>query len=171
MWALTSAFIDIALHRRSPQDLPASQPLFRLALIAYGIVLFATLAIVPTTRSQLMLIVVGPAVDLAALFLLLKLVGKPGRFLQTAIAMFGVAVLLNALALPVLYWDEALGAAPEQMTAPRFVLLIMLFWSLDILGYILSKSADWPYIVGLSIVVVYELTSLAVLEAIFPAAG
>lgn len=171
MWSLISVLFDIALHRRGPEELPASQTLLRLALVAYGVVLLATLSIVPTTQAELLVVVIRPVVDIAALYLLLNLTNKTERFLQAATATFGVAVILNVLALPVLYWDEALAAPPGEMTGPAVLLLLMFFWSLDIFGFIVSRAISQPYIVGLAVVVGYELTSMAVLEAILPAAG
>ena len=171
MWPLISVFFDIALPRRGPEALPASHALLRFALVAYGVVLLATLSVVPMTQAQLLVIVVRPAVDIAALYLLLKLVNKAERFLQAVTATFGTAVILNALALPVLYWNEALAAPEGEMTGPTLLLLLLFFWSLDIFGFIVSRAISQPYVVGLAVVVGYELTSMAVLEAILPAAG
>ena len=171
MWSLIPVFFDIVLHRRGPDDLPASQTLLRLALIAYGAVLLATLSVVPMTEAQLLVVVVRPVVDIAALYLLLKVTDKTERFVQAATATFGCAVIVNVLALPVLHWNEALAAPPGEMTGPALLLLLMFFWSLDIFGFIVSKAMSQPYIVGLAVVVGYELSSMAVLEAILPAAG
>src|SRR5690606_29654273 len=64
VWPLISVFFDIALHRRGPEALPASHALLRFALVAYGVVLLATLSVVPMTQAQLLVIVVRPAVDI-----------------------------------------------------------------------------------------------------------
>lgn len=171
MWSLISVFFDIALHRRGPEALPASQSWLRAALVAYGVVLLATLSVVPTTQARLIAIIVQPIVDIAALYLLLELVNQREKFLQVATAAFGTAVILNVLALPILFWRETLAAPPEQTAGPDLLLLVLFFWSLDVLGFIVSRAIARPYIVGLAIVVVYELTSIAVVEAISPAAG
>jgi len=171
VWLLISVFFDVVLHRRGPEALPASQAWLRGALVAYGLVLLATLSVVPTTQARLIAIVVHPIVDIAALYLLLELVNQREKFLQVATAAFGTAVILNVLALPILYWREALAASPEQTAGPNLLLLVLFFWSLDVLGFIVSRAIARPYIVGLAIVVVYELTSIAVVEAISPAAG
>lgn len=171
MWPLAAAFIDIALHRRGPEDLPASQPLLGRVLIAYATVVLATLAVISATQAQVIWILFEPAVAIVAVYLLLRLVAKEPLFLQTAAALFGTAVFVNVLALPVLCWNELLGGPPGELNAPGFLLLLLYVWSIDIAGYILSRAIGSSYIVGLAIVIGYEFASLAVLQALIPPAG
>src|SRR5690606_8778540 len=107
--------------------------------------------------------------DLAVVFLVLQVFDKGRRFLQTATALVGTGVMLSLINIPLLHWDEVLQAPPTELTTPRFLMLLLFVWSLDIAGHILSKALGKPYIVGVSIVVVYELASLSLLEALFPA--
>lgn len=171
MWPLAAAFIDIALHRRGPEDLPESQYLMGSVLVAYAAVVLATLAVISATQAQVLWILLEPAISIVAVYLLLRLVAKEQLFLQTATALFGTAVFLNLLALPALHWNEALALPPEAMSAPRLLLLLLYFWSIDIAGYILSRALGSSYIVGLAIVIGYEFTSLAVLQALIPPAA
>lgn len=171
MWPLSRAFIDIALHRSGPQDLPASQFLLGAVLVAYAIVNFLALTVISVTQRDVMLLLIEPIVDLGVVFLVLKLFEKTRRFLQTATALVGTGVILSLIYIPVLHWNEVLQAPPTELTAPQVLALLLLVWSLDVAGYILSKALGKPYIVGVSIVVVYELASMSLRQALFPAAS
>jgi hypothetical protein len=169
VWPLSLAFVDIALHRRGPEDLPASQFLLGLVLVAYGFVSVLALIVISATRPDVVLLVIELIADLAVVFLVLQVFDKGRRFLQTATALVGTGAMLSLINIPLLHWDEVLQAPPTELTTPRLLMLLLFVWSLDIAGHILSKALGKPYIVGVSIVVVYELASLSLLEALFPA--
>lgn len=169
MWPLTAAFIDIALHRRGPEDLPASQFLLGLVLLAYLVVSALTLTVISATRTHVILVLLELVADLGVVFLLLQFFQKGTRFLQTATALVGTGVVLGVIYIPLLRWDELLAAPPTELTTPRFLILLLFIWSLDVAGFILSRALGKPYIVGVSIVIVYELASMNLREALFPA--
>ncbi len=169
MWPLTAAFIDIALHRRGPEDLPASQFLLGLVLLAYLVVSALTLTVISATRTHVILVLLELVADLGVVFLLLQFFQKGTRFLQTATALVGTGVVLGVIYIPLLRWDELLAAPPTELTTPRFLILLLFIWSLDVAGFILSRALGKPYIVGVSIVIVYELASMALRDAFFPA--
>jgi hypothetical protein len=169
VWPLSLAFVDIALHRRGPQDLPASRFLLGLVLIAYALVSALALFVISATRSDVILVGIELIVDLGVVYLVLKVFEKTRRFLQTAIALVGTGVVLSLINVPLLQWDEMLQAPPTELTTPRLLMLLLFIWSLDIAGHIVSKALGKPYIVGVSIVVVYEFASLSLLEALIPA--
>lgn len=171
MWPFCLAFVDIALHRRGPEDLPASRFLLGLVLAASLAIGLAALQVNSTVPRAAAMLLLDAALFLTSLWLVLKLFGKSRRFLQTATAMIGTDALLNLIALPLIYWDGASGAPPEELTPPRFLFLLLLFWWLDIGGYVLSKALARPYIVGVSIVIVYVLASVSLRDALFPVVG
>lgn len=169
MWQLSAAFVEIALHRRGPEDLPASQFLLGLVLVAYLLVSALTLIVISATRTDVLLVLLELVADLGVVFLLLQFFRKPARFLQTATALVGTGAVLNLILAPLLHWDEMLAAPPTELTTPRFLILLLFVWSLDIGGFIVSRALGKPYIVGVSIVIVYELASMNLREALFPA--
>jgi len=168
VWQLSAAFVDIALHRRGPEDLPASQFLLGLVLVAYLLVSFVALAVMSATTADVILTLVELVTDLGVVFLLLQFFQKAGRFLQTATAMVGTGAVLSLILVPLLHWDEVLAAPPTELTTPRLLILLLFVWSLDIAGFIVSRALGKPYIVGVSIVVVYELAAMTLREALLP---
>lgn len=171
MWTLSLAFVDIALHRRGPQDLPASQLLLGLVLAVYLVLGLAVLQLGASFGEAANVLLLDTLFYFAAIYLVLRLFDRSRRFLHTATALIGTDALLNAFALPLLLWDDALGAPPNELTTPRLLVLGLFLWSLDIGGYIFSQVLKKPYIAGVSIVLVYVLASMALREAFFPAGG
>lgn len=166
MSALILAFAEIALHRRGPQDLPPSQFLLGLVLAAYAVVAAVALAVISADQARVQLIVLELLIDLGFVYVLLRVFEKSSRYMQTVTALVGTGVLLNFISLPLLQWDELLGSPPGELNAPRMLLLLLLVWSLDVAGFIVSKALAKPYIVGVSIMVGYEVASLAIQDSL-----
>ena len=119
VWRLATAFAEIAAHRRSPADLPASQFLVGLLLAIYLVLELATLQLLDLlTGPAALLIFVDAAFFLAYIFVALQIFGRQGRFLQTAAALLGTSMLIDVIRLPVLAWAGVPDAAVESLT-PR----------------------------------------------------
>ncbi|HEX5421404.1 MAG TPA: hypothetical protein VFY39_15535 [Gammaproteobacteria bacterium] len=170
MWRLCLTFVDIALHRRGPDVLPPSQFLLGLELATYFIVGLAMQLDASLPRAILS-VLIDRGFYLGMVYLVLLSFDKRRRFLQTATALVGTDVFLNLVSLPLLLWQTALGAPPTQATAPQVLFLIVVVWSIDVSGYILARALSRPYIVGLSIVLVYVYLSMALRNVIFPTVG
>ena len=102
MLRLAKAFWDIALWRKSPAQLPAS--LFLLGLVAGAAALLEVLgALLPPNPSGRILTRVILSVGLPLLFawVVLVIARRRQRFLQTGIALLGVAVLAQLVLYPV----------------------------------------------------------------------
>lgn len=173
MQALLKLFTDIVLHRRGPQDVPASPAVLWIALLAYVGLGSASLAIGAEDPGE----VLGQiAVDLALVVggfgILLVLAGKGHRLRQTLAALFGTGALLSAASLPFLWMAGPAPGAGEEVTQgillASLALVILLFASLMVTGHILRSALDWPYAGGVLAAVVYFAASIAVLRWLFP---
>jgi hypothetical protein len=176
MQPLVRLFIDIALHRKGPQDVPAAGAILGLTLLAYVALGAATLW--PSAAGMRML--VGQlALDLllTALFFggLLALAGKAGRVRQTLAALFGTGALLSAIALPFV-WVAARaladGAAAPGLEGPALLstaaLFMVLLASLLVTGHIMRHALDWNYAAGVLTAVAYFATSVGIFRRLFP---
>lgn len=166
MWALVSTFIDIALHRRGPEDLPASH--FLLAVVLLGYCLAGILSVL--TRSNLLhaLGVVGLSAVMLLAFMVTALwsFGKSKRFLQTATAYAGVDTLLTLIGLPLLL------QIPQDLEAqapalPVWLYLVLVIWSLEVFSYILSRSLEVAYWIGAMMAVSYFVFSYSLNAFVF----
>jgi hypothetical protein len=96
MTEIIRVFVQIALLKRGPQDLPVSRTLLVLTVCAYAgltALVNALLAPAGTSLSPLPL-AAEVAFTLVWYAALLALLGRRERFLQTASAIFGVQTLL-----------------------------------------------------------------------------
>jgi hypothetical protein len=169
VWALVSTFIDIAIHKREPKDVPASRFLFGLVLTCYLIAgLIYTSMLYPFSDALF-----GVAVAALWLFTFLGLTlwvtGKSERFLQTATAYIGVDTLLTLLQLPLPHWIKQDPGAEPSMPVLVFVwFFLSLIWSLEVFSYILSRSLQVAYWNAVLLVIFYFLVQQVVLSNLLP---
>jgi hypothetical protein len=175
MPSLIRLFVDIALHRKGPQDVPAAGGLFGLTLLAYLAMGAATLWPSAPSMNQVIGQLVADLVLILVIFGgLLALTGRGGRAIQTLSALFGVGALLSAIALPFV-WTVARsltdGAPAPGLELPALLSTLALFSlllaSLLITGHILRHALDWSYAAGVLMAVAYFAASVAVFQRFF----
>jgi hypothetical protein len=94
----------------------------------------------------------------------LRLFDRERRFKQTATALLGADTLLNLLSLPLVLWNQSL----EGATAPALLFLLLAIWSIDIAGFVLSRTLERPYALGVAIMLGYVLLSISLRMSFFP---
>jgi hypothetical protein len=162
MLRLAKAFLDIALWRKSPAQLPASA--FLLALVALTVALLEVIAaLLPPNPSDRILLRVALAVGLPLLFawVVLRIAHRPQRFLQTSSALLGVAVFAQLLFYP-------LGSLLDYLGTDRLISLpLALLLYLAVLGYLFAcvhiwrSALDVGVAMGAAVSVGYLLLSMA----------
>lgn len=173
---LVLAFVDIALHRRGPDMLPASRFLLWLVVIVYLAVSYAAFALTPPPAADgvdpaasaaaqraldyaPVLIPIDCAIYAAFIWVLLKSFNRDRRFLQTATALFGTDTLFTSMSLPVLAWAGALGAT--ESPGPTLAYWVLFIWSIDVSAFVLSRAIERPYALAVLVVVGYVLLSVS----------
>lgn len=165
MRALATAFMQIALHRRGPESLPASVFLFFLLLAAYIPAGLLVLGLRDALSArQFAIFAADTALYLAFVFAVLRFFKLERRFLQTGSALLGTDIFINAVSLPLALYGQATGA---DMTggAVVWIYLGLLLWWIDVAGFVLSRALSQPYIVGLMFVILYVMTSFSIQDA------
>ena len=164
MKALMSAAVELCLLRIGPQHMPASAVLFAL-LLASNLILGSLLAVVAGIDASLGLLesLFEIGLMLAALYLALKLTHKLGRFSQTAIAVMLYELLLTLLALPLLSWYQRTAS-----TESGLLMLVLIFWSIVVLGHILRHAFEVDLNLGIGAAVLYTLVSWNLTALLFP---
>ena len=168
MFALVTAFVDIILHRRGPEDLPASWFLLGLALGGYLLTGFLVIWMSEPWLRAVAILFLDVILYLSFIRLVLVLHRFPARFLQSATALLGIYVVLNSMALPFLWWLREATANDVVPVFPYAILLVLLLWSLDVSGFVVSRAISRPYVTGVVIVIGYFLLSFFVRGTIFP---
>ncbi len=168
MRALLALFLDIALLRRGPQDVPASRLLAGLALAAYTLAGFGLLAVtmpLPTAAAQTVLDVV-----LLAAFMRLMLASPRlrSRFLQAFTACTGTGALFALVALPLAFWPHPASLDSTEALLPALLYLGLLGWSVVVMGHILRHALSITRGLGLVYAFVYLVVSVLAMIALFP---
>ncbi len=168
VWQLIRPFVDVAFHKRGPADFPDSQPLFRTALAAYVLVGIVALRLDNDWLRAVHMALVEVLVLLAFIWLTLRLFGNVKSFIPTVTPLLGAHALLGVLQIPLLWY----AGGVEQLSGPLIVAaLVLVFWSIDIGAWLLSRSLGQPYVFGLFIMIVYLLCVISMHEHLFPTAS
>ena len=167
MRQLVSVFVDIAFHRKGPDAVPASGFLFGLVLLGYGAVSLPIWILNWSAQQAIGILFLDVVLHLSFFGAVLAIAHRSRRFLQTITAALGAETFLGCFALPLhltIVGDRVDGPA----LAATFLLLLILFWSIDIAGFVLSRALDRPYIVGVVIMIGYVFGSMTLGEFLFP---
>ena len=170
MWRLISAFVEIAFHRRGPEQLPSSGFLLALVLAANLGIALLTVSLADVVDHPVLMVIVDAAFWLAFVWCVLRAFERERRFRQTASALLGTDTLLSLLGLPIVLWHRALNAPPTEATLPSVFYLLIVVWSVDIGAFILSRALDRMYVLAVAIVVGYLLLSISLRATLFPPA-
>lgn len=169
MTVLLQAFIDIALRRRGPGDLPESTALLALTVAAYAafsavqsLMLFGLQDLAGRTAADVLL--TG-----GLIWLLLIATGRRHRFTQAASAVFGTGALLSPLVIALLALK-----APAAASSPVALLVwagsvAVIVWFTLIVAHILRAALDTGVFTAMAVSIAYVVGSAALLTWMFPA--
>jgi hypothetical protein len=163
---LILAFVEVAFHRRSPADFPASRAFFIAVLLVYVGVELATTRYLQVERYPELEV----AFDTCSGWRSCGRVApfqRERRFRQAAVAMLGADTFLNLLTVPLLSWHASLHAKPEEATLPYVLFLLVVIWSVDVSAFILSRALERPYVLAVAIMVGYVLLEVSAHVTLF----
>jgi hypothetical protein len=138
MLRLVKAFLDIALWRRTPAELPASVFLLALAAIAASLTEVLGALLPPPPNGQIATrIALEVAMPVLFIWVLLALKQRKERFLQTASAYLGVGVLAALILYPL---ESVMQLMGQQNAA---VLPVGVMYMAVLIGYLLACAHIW----------------------------
>ncbi len=162
---LLPTLLQLLRLRASPADLPPSTAALAW-LLAIDIAISAFFLLASGSESPIGLdIAIGLALQLLLPWLILTQLGKGARFLQTAIALIGVDVMLTAVLLPLASWGSQL--ANTNPTGPltqlvSMVMLVAVIWMIMVFGHIYRCALDFPRLGGILVALGVMLTQVLV---------
>jgi hypothetical protein len=160
-------FVDIALWRRGPQDLPASTTLAWLVTFFYAVVNAVQAAMMGWNfRSTLLLVVLDLSVQALWLWGLLKFFAKAPRFLQSFTAFVGVGALITVIDIVISGVMAAFGINAAESANPWPFLHLGLL--LLLLGRILQQALERSLFFSMSLTLVIMLTVSLAAKGLIP---
>lgn len=172
MSGLLRLFLDITLLRRGPQDLPASGVLLALAVLAYFAVNFAVSSVLPPLPGRwLPHLLVDIGFTLAWYLLLLNLLRRGERFLQTTTAVFGFQTLLAPVWIASAWMIRHFQNDTTWLFVASLFGILMLVWMFAVNGHILRAALEWPLVGCIALVLLQTAVGQILLVALFPPAA
>jgi hypothetical protein len=169
MLRLAKAFLDIALWRRSPAQLPAS--VFLLGLVAAAVALLEVLsALLPANPSDHLFtrVLLSVGLPLAFAWVVLAVARHGQRFLQTGTALLGVAVLEELVLYPLGSLLNLVGSDRPAAIPLGLLLLMGLIWYLFACANIWRAALDSGLGLGLAVSAGYLLLSMVLEQQFLP---
>lgn len=165
MLPLFRAFVDIMLHRRGPEDLPASTFLvWALLAVAIAVTLGIHYVTGGTLRQATASVVVA-FLDVWFVWAVLRVFNREARFRQAMAAMLGTNTILTIIGAPLVPMVQAAanaavaaaaaGSAQPSVSLALLLTWLLVIWSLLIGAFVFSRALERPYPLCLCIVIAY----------------
>jgi hypothetical protein len=167
---LILAFVEIAFHRRSPEDLPASRMFFGAVLVVYLAVGLVTTRYLQVVAYPELMVLFDTVFGLGFVWGVLRAFERQRRFRQAACAVLGTDTLLNLVTVPLVLWHGSLHAPGSETTIPQILFVLVAIWSVDISAFIMARALERPYVLTVAIMLGYLLLQVSVRAQLFPAA-
>lgn len=169
MLRLAKAFLDIALWRRSPEQLPAS--MFLLCLVAAAAAALEVIgALLPSAPAGHIptRIALAVALPLGFAWLVLALARQRQRFLQTGTALLGVAVLAELVLFPLDSLLNFIGADRPAALPVGVLFMAGFIWYLLVCANIWRAALDARLGLGAAISLGYFVLSTVLEQQLLP---
>lgn len=163
------SFLDIALWRKGPQDLPASPLLAVLVLIAYMATGLVRMRLFDLDLEAALLFICADAVMLGGwLWLVLAFFGRRQRFVQTITATLGVGLLV--LFLDVTFRSAQLAFGLSDALSLNWLMVHFLITAL-VFGRIFMLALDRGLITGIALTVAIIYSTKGVVQLMLDLRG
>ncbi len=158
--------------KRGPEDLPASTGLLAMIVLASIVPDVLLLSILPTPfeGSAAALIGVGIGVTLLWSAFVLRVAGKPERYVQTLTAIFGFQLVMAPVLVFSGWFIVAYNADPTWQTPAVALRLVVEVWALVVMARILRSATEWPMFACVLLAITNELLAFLIITTMFPAA-
>lgn len=164
--------VGITRFRSGPQDLPVSPRLLVVMVVLSIIPDLLVSALGPATNvNPLIPVAISTVFTLAWYGAMLKLAGKPERFLQTLTAIFGVQFVLTPALVFVGWFFATYQHDPGWQVTASFLALIIAVWVLVILVRVLRAATEWSLPLCIVTTFASQFVALQVMASLLPEAA
>ena len=171
MYAIIQPFLEIALFRKAPQDLPESRLLLGIALGAHAVLGMALYAMRKDPLTALIAGATGTLLLVTLTLSLLLINGLAQRTVRTLTALTGIEVVIGVVGLPVTAWlNAATGSSPiDGIAVLAFVVLLL--WDLAVFGHVLRHALSAPLPMGVVLALIILVLWVMIMKSLFPDAA
>ncbi|HEV2287124.1 MAG TPA: hypothetical protein VGR80_13855 [Steroidobacteraceae bacterium] len=161
-------FVEIALLKRGPQDLPASRTLLALTVCAYAALTALVSGLLPRGGASPLPLAVEVAFTLVWYAAVLKVLGRRERFLQTATGIFGVQTLLmQPLLVSVWLMRRYEHDATWQLPVAAAGLAVVI-WVVAANSHVVKAALEWSSAASVALVILQIVSGQLLLFTLFP---
>jgi hypothetical protein len=172
MKELVRLFVQIAMMRKGPQDLPASVTLLTATAAVFFIInCVVSAALPPIVGPWFGHLVVNVAFTFLWYALLLRLLGRSERFLQTTTAVFGYQALLAPLWIASLWLVRQFADDDAWRLTISLVALAIVIWKAAVNASVLKAALEWGMPACVALVILEFLAGQLLLFYLFSGAG
>ena len=165
MGPLLNLIWDICCLRRGPQDLPYAPALLAAVAAAALALQWVSAQLLGVQGNSIGAGLLSLLLNFGVLYLLLTLRNLRNRFVQTATALLGCALLFMLISVPIVLLTGAGQISPEQLTlAQRLLVLLslpLLVWKILVDANILRHSLNVPFLAGIAIALAWVIAEFA----------
>jgi hypothetical protein len=156
---------QIALLRKGPQDVPAAGLLLALTGVAYVTVKVLMVLLLPLLSGPwLRALLVDVTFTVAWYWMLLRMLGRGARFVQTASAILGYRTVLAPLTLAAEWLVRRFGDDDTWQVPASMVYIIVVAWSITASGRVLRAALEWPMASCVALVILEFIAGWLVLS-------
>lgn len=155
---------NICLFTKGPQDIPFSNRLLRLSMIAFLLVSYLLKQVAFNGVTAFLQAVVELLLVTSFAWLILSFTHNSKRFVQTACALIGTDILISALAFPII----SLLSTDNNNFFASLSLLALVIWSWGVLAHIIHHATEKSYFLSMGLVFLYLFISYQSMELLFP---
>ena len=164
MFEIIKLLFEICLFKQGPQDLPPSVWLLRLLLVLDVIVSFLMVSIRTGLAVSLLQAIVSALLIIGFSRLMLYLVRKQERVVQTTCALLGTDAMISFFALPGM---ASMTIGTSALLA--FIITIALMvWHWAVTGHIIRNALGQTWTFSLGLAFLYILGSYQVMALLNP---
>lgn len=168
MMDLLRLYGQIALLRRGPQDLPASPLLLAATVTGFFAVNCLVSVLLPPFQGPWVLYLVVEVLFLLAWYaVLLRVMKRPERFLQTATALFGYQLVLAPLITVASWLVQRFQNDPNALLPVLILALGLAVWVVAAGGHIVRAALEWTLPASIAMVIAQIVAGQIVLIILF----
>jgi hypothetical protein len=172
MPSILKLYVEIALLRRGPEDVPVSQRLLIGTLAAFLALNAACTALFrPATDSWLLQLLVSAAFTLVWYRALLAVFKRPERWLQTTTAVLGFGCVVTPIIVPAAGLMAPYAAKPEQAMPWALVFLPLAGYLIYVTARIVRSAIERPMFQCIMLVLLQTFLEPLLLLGIFGGDG